>query len=420
MKQLFEFLNKSVTEYQACNNIVEILKNNGFEYLDPALKWNLKNGGNYFTTKDQSSVIAFKMGQKLSSKSFNIVASHLDSPNLKIKPNGVINKPNYTSLNTEVYGGPILSTWLDRPLSIAGRIFVKTENGLKTELVNIDEDLLVIPNVCIHLKKDTDINPQRDLLPLASLIKYESVNEILEKKLGINKDTIVSYDLSVYNRDQAKLVGVDQDLFVSPRIDNLECAYSSLQAFIASKNDDKINVYASFNNEEVGSTTKQGAASTFLKEVLTRIVGNNEEYYQALANSFLVSADNAHAVHPNRPDLADPTNQVFMNKGIVIKHNANQRYTTDALSNAYFKLVCDKASAKYQHYTNRSDQRGGGTLGSISSTQVSIPSVDIGLAQLAMHSCLETAGVDDYKEMVKALTVFYNTDFKVKDDSITM
>ncbi len=420
MKQLFDFLNKSVNEYFACNNIVEILKNNGFEYLDPASKWDLKNGGNYFTTKDQSSVIAFKMGQKLDSKSFNIVASHLDSPNLKIKPNGVITKPNYTSLNTEVYGGPILSTWLDRPLSIAGRVFVKTKEGLKSILVNIDEDLLVIPNVCIHLKKDSDINPQRDLLPLASLSKYESVNEILEKKLLIEKDTIVSYDLSVYNRDQAKLVGVDKELFISPRIDNLECAHASLQAFLESNNENKINVYAAFNNEEVGSTTKQGAASTFLKEVLFRIIGNNEEYYQALANSFLVSADNAHAIHPNRPDLADPTNQVYMNKGVVIKHNANQRYTTDALSNAYFKMICEKTNASYQHYTNRSDQRGGGTLGSISSTQVSIPSVDIGLAQLAMHSALETAGVLDYKEMIKALTSFYNANFKREFDNIKM
>lgn len=420
MKQFFEFLNKSVNEYLACSNICKILKEQGFEYLDPASKWNLKNGGNYFTTKDQSSVIAFKMGQKLDSKSFNIVSSHLDSPNLKIKPNGIITKPNYTSLNTEVYGGPILSTWLDRPLSIAGRVFVKTESGIKAELINIDEDLLIIPNVCIHLKKDNDINPQRDLLPLAGLTKYESVNEILEHKLGINKDTIMSYDLSVYNRDQAKLVGVDKELFVSPRIDNLECAYTSLQAFLNSNNDSKINVYASFNNEEVGSTTKQGAASTFLKEVLTRIVGNTEEYYQALANSFLVSADNAHAVHPNRGDLADPTNQVFMNKGIVIKHNANQRYTTDALSNAYFQLVCANAHAKYQHYTNRSDQRGGSTLGSISSTQVSIPSVDIGLAQLAMHSSLETAGVEDFNEMIKALTSFYNANFKVENDQIKM
>ena len=193
MKQFFEFLNKSVNEYLACSNICKILKEQGFEYLDPASKWNLKNGGNYFTTKDQSSVIAFKMGQKLDSKSFNIVSSHLDSPNLKIKPNGIITKPNYTSLNTEVYGGPILSTWLDRPLSIAGRVFVKTESGIKAELINIDEDLLIIPNVCIHLKKDTDINPQRDLLPLAGLTKYESVNEILEHKLGINKDTIMSY-----------------------------------------------------------------------------------------------------------------------------------------------------------------------------------------------------------------------------------
>ena len=212
--ELYNFLNKSVTEYHAAHNIIEILEKNGFAYLDPSTKWNLIPGGNYYTTKDQSSVIAFKMGQISSSNGFNIVASHLDSPNLKIKPNGVIAKPNYTSLNTEVYGGPILSTWLDRALSIAGRVFIKTKKGIEVKLVNIDEDLLVIPNVCIHLKKDSDINPQRDLLPLASISKYESVNEILEKKLGLNKDDIVSYDLSVYNRDTAKTIGVDKELII--------------------------------------------------------------------------------------------------------------------------------------------------------------------------------------------------------------
>lgn len=416
--ELYNFLNKSVTEYHAAHNIVEILEKNGFTYLDPSTKWNLIPGGNYYTTKDQSSVIAFKMGQISNSNGFNIVASHLDSPNLKIKPNGVIAKPNYTSLNTEVYGGPILSTWLDRALSIAGRVFVKTKKGIEVKLVNIDEDLLVIPNVCIHLKKDSDINPQRDLLPLVSISKYESVNEILEKKLGLNKDDIVSYDLSIYNRDTAKTIGVDKELFISPRIDNLECAYSTLLGFLESNNPNKINVYAAFNNEEVGSMTKQGAQSTFLKEVLSRIVKDEEAYYMMLANSFLVSADNAHAVHPNRPDLADPTNQVFMNKGIVIKHNSNQRYTTDALSNAFIKTVFDKANVSYQHYTNRSDQRGGSTLGSISTTQVSIPSVDIGLAQLAMHSALETAGVSDFDQMVKGIKGFFESNFKTNQNEV--
>ena len=416
--ELYNFLNKSVTEYHAAHNIVEILEKNGFTYLDPSTKWNLIPGGNYYTTKDQSSVIAFKMGQISNSNGFNIVASHLDSPNLKIKPNGVIAKPNYTSLNTEVYGGPILSTWLDRALSIAGRVFIKTKKGIEVKLVNIDEDLLVIPNVCIHLKKDSDINPQRDLLPLVSISKYESVNEILEKKLGLNKDDIVSYDLSVYNRDTAKTIGVDKELFISPRIDNLECAYSTLLGFLESNNPNKINVYAAFNNEEVGSMTKQGAQSTFLKEVLSRIVKDEEAYYMMLANSFLVSADNAHAVHPNRPDLADPTNQVFMNKGIVIKHNSNQRYTTDALSNAFIKTVFDKANVSYQHYTNRSDQRGGSTLGSISTTQVSIPSVDIGLAQLAMHSALETAGVLDFDQMAKGIKGFFESNFKINQNEV--
>lgn len=416
--ELYNFLNKSVTEYHAAHNIVEILEKNGFTYLNPSTKWDLIPGGNYYTTKDQSSVIAFKMGQISSSNGFNIVASHLDSPNLKIKPNGVIAKPNYTSLNTEVYGGPILSTWLDRALSIAGRVFIKTKKGIEVKLVNIDEDLLVIPNVCIHLKKDSDINPQRDLLPLVSISKYESVNEILEKKLGLNKDDIVSYDLSVYNRDTAKTIGVDKELFISPRIDNLECAYSTLLGFLESNNPNKINVYAAFNNEEVGSMTKQGAQSTFLKEVLSRIVKDEEAYYMMLANSFLVSADNAHAVHPNRPDLADPTNQVFMNKGIVIKHNSNQRYTTDALSNAFIKTVFDNANVSYQHYTNRSDQRGGSTLGSISTTQVSIPSVDIGLAQLAMHSALETAGVLDFDQMVKGIKGFFESNLKINQNEV--
>lgn len=420
MKGLIDFLNKSVNEYLAVEEIKRILDNAGFEQLEFSQNWNLKNGGNYYVVKDQSSLIAFKMGLKFENRGFNIVASHLDSPCLKIKQNGIISVKNNTILNTEVYGGPILATWFDRPLSIAGRIIVKENDELVSKIVNVDKDLLIIPSAAIHLKKDVTTNPQKDLLPIASLTNYESINVLLEKVFGINKDDIISFDLSVYNKDQAKLVGVNEELLVSPRIDNLECAYTSLQAFINSVNENKVNIYASFNNEEVGSNTKQGADSTILYDVLRRIVKDEVELNINLANSFLVSADNAHAQHPNYMELSDPTNNVLMNKGIVIKHNSNQRYTTDGISSAVMQMICEKANVPYQHYTNRSDQRGGGTLGAISSSHVSIHSVDIGLAQLAMHSANETAGLLDAEYMIKALEEFYRSNLNIKDNKISL
>ena len=420
MKGLIDFLNKSVNEYLAVEEIKRILDNAGFEQLEFSQNWNLKNGGNYYVVKDQSSLIAFKMGLKFENRGFNIVASHLDSPCLKIKQNGIISVKNNTILNTEVYGGPILATWFDRPLSIAGRIIVKENDELVSKIVNVDKDLLIIPSAAIHLKKDVTTNPQKDLLPIASLTNYESINVLLEKVLGFNKDNIISFDLSVYNKDQAKLLGVIEELLVSPRIDNLECAYTSLQAFINSVNENKVNIYAAFNNEEVGSNTKQGADSTILYDVLRRIVKDEVELNINLANSFLVSADNAHAQHPNYMELSDPTNNVLMNKGIVIKHNSNQRYTTDGVSSAVMQMICEKANVPYQHYTNRSDQRGGGTLGAISSSHVSIHSVDIGLAQLAMHSANETAGLLDAEYMIKALEEFYRSNLNIKDNKISL
>ena len=420
MKDLIEFLNKSVNEYLAVEEIKKILDNAGFEQLDFSQNWNLKNGGNYYVVKDQSSLIAIKMGLKFDNKGFNIVASHLDSPCLKIKQNGIISIKNNTVLNTEVYGGPILATWFDRPLSIAGRVIVKENEEIVSKIVNVDKDLLIIPSAAIHLKKDVTTNPQKDLLPIASLTNFESINCLLEKVLGLNKDDIISFDLSVYNKDQAKIVGVNEELLVSPRIDNLECAYTSLQAFINSANENKVNIYAAFNNEEVGSNTKQGADSTILYDVLRRIVKDEVELNINLANSFLVSADNAHAQHPNYMELSDPTNNVLMNKGIVIKHNSNQRYTTDGVSSAVMQMICEKANVPYQHYTNRSDQRGGGTLGAISSSHVSIHSVDIGLAQLAMHSANETAGLLDAEYMIKALEEFYRSNLNIKDNKISL
>ncbi len=420
MEKFFKFITKSVTPFHAVMAIEEILKNQGFTYLDEFSPWQLKRGGNYYTIKDKTSLIAFKIGLKSHSTRYNIVASHLDSPNLKIKPNGLIDGKNFTSLNVEVYGGPIFSTWFDRPLSIAGRIILKKGNTFESKNINIDEDLLVIPNMSVHLNPDANsgmkINPQVDLLPLLSEGgRYKTIEAFLSEKLGIKENDIISHDLSVYNRDVPKVIGANQEYFISPRIDNLECAYSSLEGFLEANNEKSINVYASFNNEEVGSMTKQGADSTFLYDTLQRIssvLGESlENFLIAQSNSVIVSADNAHSIHPNHPEKSDPTNNVKMNGGIVLKHNASYRYTTDALSESIMIESCNKAGAAYQHYTNRSDQRGGGTLGAISSSHLSIPSVDIGLAQLAMHSASETAGTKDYQTMIDTLKAFYESNY---------
>ena len=416
MKELLEFLNKSTNEYLACKNISEILKNAGFIELKSNEIWNLKKGACYFTQKDQSSLIAFKIGLNCDYNGFNIVASHLDSPNLKIKTHGVMLQSKYTMLDTEVYGGPILQTWLDRPLSISGRVIFEEDNKLKSEVVDAKKDLFVIANAPIHLKKDITLNPQKDLLPLASLTKYENIESLIEDVYNIKKETIKGFDLSVYCRDQAKTLGINDELIMSPRIDNLECAYTTLKGFLNATETKKIDVYAAFNNEEVGSETKQGADSTFLQDVLKRIIKDEEAYQVALANSFIISADNAHAATPNHLELFDPLNSVYMNEGLVIKHNAKQLYTTDGMSQAIMQKICENAGAKYQHYANRSDIRGGSTLGAISSTHVSIKSVDIGLAQLAMHSANETAGAKDIEDMIKAITYFYSSNISFKDD----
>lgn len=422
MEKLINFLNKSITMYHAVENIEEELKNKGFELLTEDGDWNIVENGSYYIKKDQTSIIAFKVGRP---NRFNIVATHTDSPCFKIKPNGIINGP-FQVLNTEMYGGAVLASWFDRPLGLAGRVIVKNGDNYESKLVASKENLLVIPNTCPHLNPEINngfkYNLQSDLLPLFSGEKqYDSIYQYLDGDANI-----IASDLYVYNPAKAILVGANSEFILAPRIDNLECTVSALYGFLNAKNDDAINVVACFNNEEIGSSTKQGAASNFLKDTLKRIMyslGKTEvDYLKALNDSVIVSADNAHSVHPNHPELSDPTNKVYMNKGVVIKRNANERYTTDAISEAVMINACSRAGVPYQYYTNRSNQRGGGTLGAISTGKVSITTVDIGLAQLAMHSSTETAGAKDYEYMVKALTAFYesnyyrlsDTEFKIK------
>lgn len=418
MKDLMNYLDNSYSAFHAIKNLEEKLINSGFKKLEENEKWNLEENKSYYVIRNTSSIIAFKVPTSNDTLGFNIVASHSDSPSYKIKPNATMKdlRNDYAKLNTETYGGPIAYTWLDRPLGIAGRVFIENENSITEELVNLD-DTIIIPSVAIHLNRSGEFNPnpQVDMLPLIGDAST-TFEDMLKKQ--IQDKSIISTDLFLYNKEKAMLLGANNEYLASSRIDDLECAYISMEALINtdSKN---VTICAVFNNEEVGSRSANGAASTFLKDTTERIAkALNKDILEMLANSFIISSDNAHALHPNHPEKADPTNMVYMNKGIVVKHQAGLNYTTDALSEAIFKKICKLADVPYQDYTNRSDQRGGGTLGAISQTQLSIPSVDIGLAQLAMHSTYETCGVKDVEYMLKALSKFYNVKFKFNNKNI--
>lgn len=425
--QFLDFIKKTPTAFHAIKEIKELLNKEGYTELQENKAWILEENKNYYVTRNSSSIIAFRLPTNPSNSHFQIVASHSDSPCFKIKPNGIVASGTYIKLNTEKYGGMILSTWLDRPLGIAGRIFTKNNNEIKESIVDLNKNI-VIPNVAIHMNREINTtftyNPQVDLLPLlsSSLNKETTIKNVIANSLDIKEDSLLSHDLFIYNKDRGMIWGENNEFISAPQIDNLECAYTSLIALInSSTSNDVIPVYACFDNEEVGSSTKQGANSTFLEDILKRIhfafSKNTDEYFVKIANSMLVSADNAHATHPNHPEKADATNQVFMNKGIVIKSHASQAYTSDALSIAIFTSILDKVSVPYQFFANRSDMASGSTLGNISSSHVSIPSIDIGLAQLAMHSSFETAGTHDLEHMINGLQEFYQTNIKKENDA---
>ena len=425
IKELFQFIENSPSCFHAIETIRKKLNDEGFIELVEGRSWQIEKGKKYYVTRNLSSIIAFKIPEN-DFKNFHIVASHSDSPTFKIKENAEIEVNNkYVKLNTEKYGGMICSTWFDRPLSIAGRILVKEGNLVKTHLVNIDKDLVIIPNLAIHMNRAVNdgykYNAQIDMLPLyGDNTSKGSLMKTVAQSVGVEEDSILGTDLFLYNRMRGTKIGANSEYISSPRLDDLECAYASLSAFLSETNSNSASVYCVFDNEEVGSGTKQGADSTLLYDVLRRInmcLGNSEEdYYKLIASSFMVSADNAHALHPNYSDKSDPTNKVYMNDGIVIKYNANQKYTTDAVSASIFKSICDSVNVPYQTFTNRSDILGGSTLGNISNAHVSLNTIDIGLAQLAMHSTYETAGAKDVTYLIDALKAFYNTSIEQVED----
>ena len=410
-EKLLDFIEKSPTAFQAVDEMQKRLTENGFEVLSEKEYWKLVPGGKYLVTRNNSALIAFCIPEK-ESRVFHIMASHSDSPSFKIKENPEIKVDNsYVKLNVEKYGGMLMAPWFDRPLSVAGRVIIRRNGGLKEKLINIKRDLVMIPNLAIHMNREANngvsYNPQKDLQPLFAAGNTDrTLLEIIAEQTGVKKEDIISHDLFLYNRMPGTIWGADKEFVSSARLDDLQCAFASMEGLLRAQNHGSIAVHCVMDNEEVGSGTKQGAASTFLKDTLLRInmgLGRTyEEYLMTLAGSFMVSADNAHALHPNYTDKTDPTNHPVLNKGIVIKFNANQKYCTDAVSAALFKELCTKAGVPYQTFVNRSDIAGGSTLGNISNTQVPMNTVDIGLPQLAMHSPYETAGVKDTEYLVRA------------------
>ncbi len=423
VKGLAEFITKSPTAFHAVNELKQRLLKEGFEELTENSQWKLKKGGKYFVTRNGSSIISFKL-PKADYKGFYMIASHSDSPSFKIKENPEIEAQGaYVTLNVEKYGGMLCAPWFDRPLSVAGRVMIKKggKNSLAADckLVNIDRDLVMIPSLAIHMNREANdgykYNPQKDLLPIFSdETGKDGFIKLVAEAAGTKPENIISHDLFLYNRVEPTVWGAGEEYVSAGRLDDLECCYGSFEGFIKAENKKHVTMHVVFDNEEVGSTTRQGAASTFLKDTLMRINESfgktHEEYLMSLAESLMVSADNAHAVHPNYSEKADPVNRPVMNKGIVIKYNANQKYTTDSISAAACKMVCEEAGVPYQTFTNRSDVAGGSTLGNISGTQVAVSTVDIGMAQLAMHSPYETAGVKDVEYLVKFAGTFYASD----------
>lgn len=430
-EELFAFLNASPNSFFAVANIAKELIAQGYTQLSEGKPWQLEIGKGYFVTRNESSLIAFRIptlnceiaeGSQAEADycGFQIYACHCDSPSFKLKYNWeIVAAQKYVKLNVEKYGGMIMSTWLDRPLSVAGRVLVETEKGVESKLVNIDKDLLMIPSLAIHMNREVNEgykwNAQNDMLPLCgSSLTQGNLKNIVAEAVGVAPNTILDTDLFLYNRMPATVYGVEKEFIASGRLDDLQCAFAGYKGFLeAEEAPNSIPVYCLYDNEEVGSGTKQGAASTFLKDTLMRInsaLGKGyEQYLMALANSFMVSADNGHAVHPNNVDKSDATNRPFLNEGIVIKYSANQKYTTDAVAGALFRSLCKKAEVPVQVFHNRSDMLGGSTLGNISGNQVAVKTVDIGLPQLAMHSAYETAGAKDTAYLVEAVKKLFST-----------
>mgnify|MGYP004620402283 CR=1 FL=1 len=421
--KMMEFIDNTPNAYYCVDNLKNKLLKEGYTELFEGETWNLKEDGKYFVIRNDSSLIAFNMTDR-KDIGFNVVAAHTDSPSFTVKTKPEMYDGTYLKLNVSGYGGMLNYTWLDRPLSLAGRVITLIDSVYEKQLINIEKDMLIIPSQAIHINLDANeknkLNHQVDLLPVMSIGNEKQLEDVIREELskqGKDVQKICDYDLYLYNRDKSKYVGLNDEMILAPRLDDLGSLYPSFEAFIKSNNMNSIDVLCAFNNEEIGSLTPQGADSTFLLDILTRICSSAKiDLLPALNNTFVVSADNAHAIHPAAASKSDPTNKVLLNNGVVIKHHPN--YTTDAVTSSIFKGICEYADVPVQDFACRSDMRCGATLGGISQSQVSVDSVDIGLPQLAMHSTNETIGSKDALYMYKAILEFYNSSIVKKQNKI--
>lgn len=424
VQELFSFIESSPTAFHAVDNMKQMLDKEGYTQLLEGSHWELSEGGKYYVIRNGSSMIAFRI-PKRDFTGFQIMASHSDSPSFKIKEQPEMETDHvYVRLNVEKYGGMLMAPWFDRPLSVAGRLIVREEGRIVVKLVSVDRDLVLIPNLSIHMNRECNegykYNVQKDLLPLYGCAdaKGTFMGQIAEAA-GVSKEDILGSDLFLYNRMKGSVWGAKDEFISIGRLDDLQCVFASLKAFLSSGEGESVPVHCVFDNEEVGSSTKQGAASTFLYDTLCRInegLGRTSgQYRQAVALSFMISADNGHAVHPNYPEKACPTNRPYLNQGIVVKYSANQKYTTDGVSAALFREICERAKVPCQIFLNRSDIIGGSTLGNLSGNQVAVNCVDIGLPQLSMHSPYETAGVKDTDYLIQAARFFFESSMIEKE-----
>ena len=421
-RRLLDFLDASPSCYHAVDNLARRLEAEGYERLREAEPWTLCAGGKYYVVRGDSSLAAFRVPGGVPA-GFMLAAAHSDSPTYKVREEAeVLSAGNCVRLAVEPYGGMIARSWLDRPLSVAGRLVVRREGGIATQLVNVDRDLLVLPSVAIHLDREvnqgTTLKANPDLLPLLGCgTERGRFRSLLAEAAGVPEEDILSTELFLYPRAAAVLLGAEGEFVASPRLDDLQCVFGCLEGFLAAKEGGSVPALCVFNNEEVGSGTRQGADSTFLTDVLERIsTALGRDWRLMAVNSFLVSADNAHAVHPAHPELSDGAERPVLNGGVVLKYNAGQKYTTDAVSGAVFREVCRAADVPVQRYSNRADLPGGSTLGNISSAHLSIPSVDIGLPQLAMHAAYEVAGSRDTALLVRAMAEYFSSSFRYLPD----
>ena len=423
--ELIDFMSYSPTAFHASFRTQEMLKLEGYEEIKESEKWKLERGKKYYVCKNESAIIAFEVGSgELEEEGFKLIGTHLDSPGFKVKPKAeIIEMGRYIKLNTEVYGGPILNTWFDRPLSLAGRVVVKGDSVMKPEikLVNIDKPILIIPNLAIHMNRNVNegyqINKQKDTLPLLGLVndKLEQKDyllNLLSDSIGVLKDEILDFDVYLYEYGKGCLVGIEEEFISASRLDDLWMTYAGIKALISSKKSKSTKVMICIDNEEIGSLSAVGADSLFVTNILERIcIGlgkSKEQFCRSLSNSIMISADLAHGVHPNYIEKHDPTNKPILGMGPVIKMAASGSYSTDAYSSSVFKGICEVAGIPYQTFVNRSDVRGGTTIGPIMAGKLSIPVIDMGAAILGMHSIRELASVKDNTFINRLFEFFFS------------